>query len=392
MKTKFLFITFLLLWGNLHATVKFISPNVKDVSFSVEAGKVFTTKTLFPKTIVQNQLKYLFGVLNEIDSGIDFPNLTIEILATRNNGGFLEIDYTAKGSFAWNGPREIPSSLRLILPKRGDDEGLTDFLNKYQKNCAKKTSLVTSFWNYYRPNHEGCPLKASIPEDVVLLSAVLKEIDSGDDKREPNYRQIFDDNILEITAIMTKENLDNPEDISIWDFNTLCDYFSKDAFLFNKANNECHSEGKRDGQIVKAHVFLIENFNDKPDIFFQKIRQYVLNSDLVTYNGHSGLGLNIESWMKFYPISKEKYQIVFLNSCDTYGYFRDEFFNRIKSLNQVQSSGEHIDVILNATPNYFGTFSDSNVNLVKKLLKSSGYSELLKSLPVEQHSLLLYEQ
>lgn len=380
-----------LFWGNLNAKVNFSSPVVKEVLFSIESGKVFSKSSLLPKTIVQNQLKYLFGVLNEMDSGFDFPSLKVEIKSIQDSNGVLEIQYNAKGTFAWAVNKEIPKTLALSLPKWGDEEGLTEFVNKYQEKCAKKQSTFATFWNYYRPNRPGCPLKDSISPEVILLSAHLKEATVSDGNREPRYRQIFDDNVLEITTIITKDDLTNSNDISIWDFNKLCGLFSADAFMFNQIINECHTVNQRNGQTVRAHVYLVDNFYDKPEEFLQKIRPFLLSSDVVTYNGHSGMGLNIESWMKLYPIPKDKYQIIFLNSCDTYGYFVNDFFDQFSTVNQTKNSSEYLDIILNATPNFFGTFANSNFNIIQGLLNGLNFDEIMRKLPVAQRSLLLHE-
>lgn len=391
MKNKIFLVFLFIQWGTLQAKVNFSSPVVKKVAFSIGAGTVLTKSPNPHKNSVQNQLKYLFGALNEIDSGVDFPSLTIEIESIKSNNGYSEIHFNAKGSIAWDSKRQIPKTLNIVLPKRGDEEGLTAFVNKYQEKCARKPSSLATFWNYYRPNKANCPLKDNFSQDTILLSVHLEESPISHTRREPNYRQIFDDNTLEISAIITKDDIANSQDISIWEFNNLCQLFSTNALTFYQIINECHSESHRNGLTIKVHVFLVDNFNDRPDLFLQKISPYLLSSDVVSFNGHSGMGVNIESWLKLYPVPKDKYQIIFLNSCDTYGYFRNEFFDQFKAINQAESSSEYLDVILNATPNYFGTFADSNSSIILGLSIGLNFNEILSKLPTSQHSLLLNE-
>lgn len=389
---KYFYLIFIILSGELYAKVEFSSPFVNKTSFSIKEGKVYSKSVSSPLSLVQNQLKYMFGILNELDSGIDFPNLKVVIINQKNINGLIETNYKASGIIAWDSKNEIPHIFKMLLPKRGDDEGLIDFLNKYQKNCAKKPASLGSFWNYYRPHHEGCPLKDAVTDDVIELSARLKDKVNHEDKREPNYRQIFEDNILEITSIITKDNPVDLQDISISDFRNLCGFFAKYAISITQSSNECHTESLINGQVVKAHLFLIDNFGTQPDLFLQKLSPHLLASDVVTYNGHSGMGINIESWLKFYPIKKDKYQIIFLNSCDTFGYFRNDIFDKIKNINKTSSSSDYVDVILNATPNFFGTFTNTNKFIINSLLSNSNFTELLRSLPTEQHSLLVFER
>lgn len=388
---KLVFLILISLTGELQAKVEFSSSFVKKISFSISEGLVFSARSISSDLVVKNQLQYMFGVLNELDSGIDFPSLKIEVKKQKIIDGIAEINYKASGLIAWDSRKEIPRLLNFVVPKHGDQEGLADFLNKYQKNCSKKSSSLATFWNYYRPHHEGCLLQGAVPEDAILISATLKEAHTSNN-REPNYREIFDDNTLEITAIITRDNPVDTQDVSNSDFRNLCDFFAKDSISTKQLNQECHTEGFKNGQMLKSHIFLVDNFNDKPDLFLQKLAPYFVTSDVITYNGHSGMGVNIESWMKYYPVSKDKYQIIFLNSCDTFGYFRNEFFDRIKILNQSKSSSDYVDVILNATPNFFGTFANSNKQLIDSLLKGSNFIEALSRLPVEQHSLLVFER
>lgn len=374
-----------------YAQVNLSSPTVREISFHIEKGIVNSGQADEPEKIIKNQLQYLFGVLNEMDSGIDFPNIIIKVLEINHNNQNYEISYEASGTIAWDRKKETPKTIKFLLPKRGDTEGLTEFLNKYQKNCAKKPASLASFWNYYRPNYTNCPLKGTLPDDLVLLTALLSPRELDDEKREPNYRMIFDDNILEVTAVLTKDNPANEQDASILDFQKLCTFIFKDATTINQLSNECHSEGRKNGQIIKAHIFLINNFNDNPENFLLKISPFILTSDLVTYNGHSGMGTNINSWVKLYSVPQNKYQIVFINSCDTFGYFTNDFFGRYSDINQSENSSDFLDVILNATPNYFGSFANSNQSILMGLLNGNNFKDILSKLPNEQKALLLHE-
>lgn len=349
------FFLFLLLSLPVFAEIQFSSPYVQKIHFKVDDGVVYSSNT----QDVYAQLKYLFGILNEVDAGVDFPHLKIEILSVVGN----EIRYKVSGDIAWSKSRPLPRSLVFLLPKYADEPGLTVFLNKYQKTCARKASVLASFWNYYRPHKEGCVID---DEDVVQVSAELNSAPSTNETLVPDYTSIFADGKLEMTVIMTKDKPLDVNDVSIYDLSQLCG---------NLVEVECH---RQMNERTLLHVYLLNNFDDGPQAFLSKLEKILSISDVISYNGHSGMGANIESWMKYYPVKdKEKYQIFFFNSCDTYGYFRNEFLT------------ENRQVILNATPNYFGTFAYSNLSLMKGLVQQHSFYEILQSLPAIQGPLLL---
>lgn len=363
---NFLLLLVILFSSHLSAETLFISPFVQRIQFEVKDGMSYFSAPELPEKIVQEQIKYMFGALNEVDSGIDFPQLKIDITSIEGS----EIHYRVRGEIAWSKKRPIPRSFTFSLPKFGDTAGLTSFLNKYQKNCSRKPSNIASFWNYYRPNKSGCVIDEA---DVVKLNAEFNSIPTFSESFSPDYSDIFKDNKLEMTVIMTKDRPLDVNDVSFYDLSQLCG---------NLVEQVCHREMFQHGVRVLLHAYLVNNFDDGPQEFLTKIESILSTSDVISYNGHSGMGINIESWMKYYPVKdKSKYQIFFFNSCDTYGYFRNEFLH-----------GGNRQVILNATPNYFGTFANSNLSLISKFTKSADYNEILLTLPQEQHPLLLLKR
>lgn len=360
---KFFFIFTLFFFTNSYAEVHFSSPFVQEVKFTIEDGVVLSDNSESPKLAVNQQLKYMFGILNEVDSGLDFPQLDVEIISFEKN----EIHYKVSGIIAWDKKREMPRNFLFLLPRRGDVVGRTEFLNKYKNNCSKKPSSLESFWNYYRPHHAGCVLNEA---DFVKIEAIFTPAVNDSENLSPNYLEIFKDNTLEITTILTKDQPQNVNDMGLFEMQRLCG---------NQNQQECHVENFQSGTRILIHVFLVGNFDNRPQEFLSRLQGYLTNSDIISYNGHSGMGANIESWMNYYPIKdKNKYQILFFNSCDTFGYFRKEFLEE-----------GNRQVILNATPNYFGTFATSNLNLINKLLNNADFNEILLSLPIEQHPLVL---
>lgn len=363
----------------------------KTVSFNLENGVVFSKNNEKSQAVILNQLKYLFGTLNEINAGVDFPKLKVELKKVEDFDGIFKISYSVSGKLVIP-VKYYDEYLELLLPKFGDEKGLTAFLNKYKENCSRKTyNSLETFWNYYRPHNSLCPLKnASDREDTVLLK--LKILDNSFAvEREVPYEKIFEDNKLEATIVVTKDNPQSMNDFGFEDFKSLCRKFILPPNEVQETENECHFEARTAFGLFVGHIFLTPNFNEGTDDFMKKITPYIKQSDYISYNGHSGMGINVNTWEQNFPLSENNYKLFYLNSCDTYGYFSGHLFERIHQFNESNVSETVIDVLLNANPNYFGTFADSNMLILQQLQKRASFNDILRGLPEYQAPVLVFE-
>lgn len=384
---------FLLFTSNFHNAfaVGLKSYYHKTVSFNLENGIVFSNNNKKSQVVILNQLKYLFGTLNEINAGVDFPKLKVNLNKVEDADGVFEISYSVSGKLVL--PKKYHDEyLELLLPKFGDEKGLTEFLNKYKGTCSRKTyNSLETFWNYYRPHNSPCPLKnASDREDTVLLK--LKVLDNSfDEEREVPYEKIFEDNKLEATIVVTKDNPQSMNDFGFEDFKSLCRKFILPPNEVQETKNECHFEVQTVFGLFVGHIFLTPNFNEGTSDFMKKITPYIKQSDYISYNGHSGMGINVNTWEQEFPLSENKYQLFYLNSCDTYGYFSGHLFERVHKFNEANLSDTAVDVLLNANPNYFGTFADTNIVLLKQLQQRAGLDAILQSLPEYQAPVIFFD-
>lgn len=83
--------------------------------------------------------------------------------------------------------------------------------------------------------------------------------------------------------------------------------------------------------------------------FYQLFPEALKAADIVIYDGHSGLGANLDLGNLGHPrLSKEKYQIYFFNGCSSYPYFNGAFFDK-------KGGSKSLDLVLAGMPTYFGS-------------------------------------
>jgi hypothetical protein len=164
---------------------------------------------------IASQLQYNFGQLNGIDSLADSSKTEINILGKEDAGnGLQKVRYSAKLFVAWDKNRAVPASYELILPGRGDVEGLNLFLETYGKDatetCRKGGSgalNLDSFWYYYRPEKSACALKKKQNIDATLVSYVKLDLAPSNDttqNKAPEYGAVWEDGQLIVTAVFGK--------------------------------------------------------------------------------------------------------------------------------------------------------------------------------------------
>ena len=113
--------------------------------------------------------------------------------------------------------------------------------------------------------------------------------------------------------------------------------------------------------IIIAHSDLQDNKRKKSTLFKNMFEDALKNADIIDYEGHSGLGGNLDLKGLYDDrdiFNPEKYQIIFINGCHSYSYFKNMFMNR-------KNHPQNLDLILSG----LSTLSDDATNNTKAFLK-----------------------
>ena len=93
-------------------------------------------------------------------------------------------------------------------------------------------------------------------------------------------------------------------------------------------------------------------------------------ADIISYNGHAGLGANVRSLAnkgKFFP---KKYVLFFMNGCDTFSYSdaATTLATIRAALNPEDVNGTKLmDFVANGMPAYFNDMADASMSVIRAL-------------------------
>lgn len=113
--------------------------------------------------------------------------------------------------------------------------------------------------------------------------------------------------------------------------------------------------------------------DDGSKSFHREYKRALENDSVVLYNGHSGLGSNMnlddirsQDGTDIH-LPKRRYQILLLDGCSTYSHYVDHYFKQKQTRSDPHGS-KNLDVITNGIEGSFGNFSQDSMALVGAVL------------------------
>ncbi len=348
-------------------------------------GELVTDSTWNPQQTIQDQLLYTIGHLNTDDSVGRLDNVTLTNVVTTPEGGKTKITYRAKLPVAWGRKTNLPSTYELALPRDVSFAGQQAFTDKYKTSCVDWGAHdvdTGSMWYYYRPRKAGC----SIPDaELVKSIATITPSSLNTTGKYPEYHEVWEDDRLEVVAIFGKYEdgaTSGDAGISAYDqfvstmkrkFAALGEPKTTPADVADRPGVSAPDvafEGKLpDGKAVKVVALLVDNVSSAPEAFYQRYEQLSPTADLIAYNGHAGLGQNVRALARKGKFSPGKYQIFFMNGCDTFAYVDGALAQTRAALNPDDPTGtKYMEFVTNAMPSFFHRMSDGTTTMIDGLL------------------------
>lgn len=374
----------------------FSSDQATLLNFEFEASFVVASAPWNVRQAAQDQLLYTIGHLNgERSVGrLDTAELSAfkqETLAS----GETRVSYRAKLPVAWASKTNFPATYEFKLPKRADYQGYEAFTSKYATKCIDWSAHDVdsgSMWYYYRPKQ--CTLDA---DDVIVTTATVSVSNENSSNKYPEYHKVWEDGRLDVVAIFGKyeDNATTSADAGIAAYNEFVSamrrtYGAKLQMVPADAGN---SPGVAkpdvqmnltldDGRIFTVTALLVDNVRTAPASFDTRYNALSGNADVIAYNGHAGLGSNVRALVRKGTFIAGKYQIFFMNGCDTFAYV-DGFLAQTKmALNPDDTTGtKYLDFVTNAMPSYFHANSENMLALIGGLWNKAApktYDQIFK--------------
>jgi hypothetical protein len=338
------------------------------------------------KQTIQDQLLYTIGHLNGNKSVGRLDDLTLTNIKKEDaGGGKSKISYHAKLPVAWGSKVNLPESYELKLPKDVSGEGQSAFTEKHKHECVDWGAHdvdTGSMWYYYRPNKSGCNIT---DEEIVKTTAKVTKSTLNTEGKYPEYHKVWEDDRLEVVAIFGKyEDGATTGDPGITGYNSFVSSMRTKLGALGEVKTtpadvpaspgtampDVSFEAKlADGKTVKITALLVDNVRTAGAAFDRRYEELSTHADLITYNGHAGLGQNVRALAQKGKFIAGKYQIFFMNGCDTFAYVDGSLAQTRARLNPDDPTGtKYMEFVTNAMPSYFSSMPAASTAMTAGLL------------------------
>ena len=332
---------------------------------------------------VRAQLLYSVGQLNGENGVAQLQKLKLtNVTTTAIGGGLYRVRYHAHLPVAWGSKVNLPSAYSLTLPLRADTP--TTFTSRYGATCndgEPADVTVDNFWYHYRPHASGCSLLAT---DAMTAAATVTVSNENSVAKYPEYHKVWEDGRLQILAIFGKYAVTGKDhaDAGVAAFDEFiaavrAEFPTATTFPANlpvdpgtndRADDVTFELTRSDGTQIAITAILVNSVPSAGAAFNKRYAELATNADLVMYNGHAGLGANVRYLSTLGHWFPGKYQILFMDGCDTFAYIDNTIPNQRALLNPSDPTGtKYMDMVTNAMPAYFVSLADSTMALVRAL-------------------------
>jgi hypothetical protein len=307
------------------------SARLLDFEFDGEV----TTSDGDAEQAIKDQMLFTIGQMNGKTGVGRLDKLAISNVRTDRQGDLYHVRYHAKLPVSLAKTSKVGRWYTLVLPRRADWDGQDAFFQKYEKtSCTDPFAHDNEtgiYWYYYRPEQPGCTLA---PEDVVRARASVKVSPENSVKTYPEYDQIWHDDALEVVAIFGKveDGATTSADRGVWSHGHFVSTMRRELPGAKVTPADTPDSPGIDhpdvtieatlpsGKKVKLTSFLVDNIRQPWPGFSERYNALSSTADVIAYNGHAGLGQNVRALARMGTFSPGKYQIVYMNGCDTFAY------------------------------------------------------------------------
>ncbi len=354
--------------------VEYEAPFTSDVATLLDFefdGEVLTNNAANPRGAVRDQLLYTVGLFNEHHSVARLERLVLTSLTTAaSSGGLTRVRYHAKLPVAWGSKTDLPSTFSVVLPRRTDPTGQQAFLTKYGAACADESGAnLANLWYHFRP--EGCTIDAA---DVLRANAAVRVSTANTVAKYPEYHKVWEDGALTAVAVFGKYEIGGtaPGDAGVAAYegflSSMRARFSTLTETRVSPTDVVFAGTLASGGRVQVAALLVDELRSASAAFDTRYSELTAGADVILYNGHAGLGSNVRALEQKGRFVPGKYQIFFINGCDTFAYVDDTLAKKRALLNADDPSGtKYMDVVTNAMPAYFSSMPDAALALLGSL-------------------------
>jgi len=341
-------------------------------------GEVVARASDTPRRAIAAQLQYLQGILTtdaRANAQAAMPKLS-NVRETAE-GDKKRIAYDASLTVVWPKGSARPESYAFALPK--DTTALAAFNAKYDGTCGRNEYGQDTFWHDFDPTASACRLDDA---DVHRATAAVRVHPQTTQGVYPEYDQIWADDSLDVVAVFGIISSNTPDDEGARTRDKLIAEVSGslqnaqrvDAPEARGIIKDTTVTGTIDvggrARKVSLTALLVQEAASAGPAFDQRYSEATGKADLIVYEGHSGLGKNINALARNTGAQPGKYQLMYLYGCQTLAYLEPAMHERRTQLNGADRDPDgtkFLDVMATALPAY-GDGGRSTLALYRALL------------------------
>jgi len=355
--------------------------------------------------LVDQQIMHLMGIFQS-DSFLNsyWPGAlgeTYKITFTQLKKGRTpsrrELHYKFEGKVVFHKNafgRFFESEVPLILPLQPDKIYKLGMIDGHNYCTDEHYNTEIDFWYFWDPDKNGCPLNDN-NTDVLRFTGTLNRL-SNTRWTYPEYDQLYkrDNNKKELNISVFVGLMNEDLDFSLPDrkdeaykaYNQIQREVRALGYKLseNKKNfsydiqNEQFQDGINNMKVyskelktklgtplkVNIRILITDTSITSPDETFH---HYYVNSlqtaDIMVYDGHSGLGGNLDLMsLPDVDWNLSKYQLFYFNGCSSYPYFNGSYFS-------AKNGTKKLDIITSGLPTYSNTAGSNVMAFLNNFLK-----------------------
>jgi hypothetical protein len=355
--------------------------------------------------LIREQLKYTLGQLNWNDAAPKLSWFKIEVGKADEvdeDTNLVPVHYKAQGHVAWSRKEDIPSEQEMILPARGDESGLKSFVNRYFHACTNDPEAERrGYFFFFYPSLKSCPMSHASDHElerekgwVVRFPMHFEENGTNTHDKYPEYDKLWEDHMLTVTAIFGKVKPGaGAEDEGYQAFNTfyamLVNRYGQPRVVQEGGPQSLKLSWRSGDGVIEVHLRLVNALATVGQSFISWYQKRTQDSDVIIYSGHAGLGDNIDVLIKNAVFKPKKYQIFFVNGCDTFTYVNEDLFSAHAEATPQAPVSKYLDIITNSVSVYFSRMGHGAFVLVDELVKRKNtYHEILRRIDPRQRAIV----
>jgi hypothetical protein len=398
--------------GTTAADLPFTSDVATLMDFEFD-GQLTTNTSTNSTGAIRAQMMFMVGHINGEGGVARLNKLALtKVTTTSAGGGLYKVTYHAVLPVAWGSKTNLPTSYTLNLPKRVDSSGQTAFMNKYKDVCndgEPQDVTLANYWYHYRPFSDNCSLDAA---DILAATATVS-VDLGNStSKYPEYQKIWEDNAFNVVAVFAKYTVGatTNDDAGIDAYNKFIAAVRDElpgattvpASVLDTPGvaqtDITFRQVQPDGTTITVTAILIDGVTAVGASFTKRFNELTPGADMILYNGHAGLGANVAALSREGKWFPGKYQIFFMNGCDTFAYTDPTLATIRAPLNPDDNAAgtKYMDLVLNAMPAYFSSMPDASMAFIDAAINYQSnpltYTNIFHSIDPAQIVVVLGEE